>query len=77
MWFVTHNRDEKGIAFLGKRIVRVVPAYWIVTLSVALMVYLAPHLFKSTTFDVAQILKSLFFLSLITVQIILGKFGQY
>ena len=47
--------------FLRRRILRVVPLYWAVTLFAAALALLLPDLFKSTVFDGAQLVLSMLF----------------
>ena len=48
-------------SFLTRRFFRVVPLYWATTILVALTAIAAPTIFKSTSFDAAYFVKSLFF----------------
>ena len=48
--------------FMRKRITRIVPLYWSVTLLVAVLSIVVPAIFKSTPFDFGHVLTSLFFI---------------
>jgi len=48
--------------FLADRIARIVPLYWVLTLSVFVGALIAPELLNSTTADFVNLLKSLFFI---------------
>ncbi|WP_180734282.1 acyltransferase [Paraburkholderia sp. PGU19] len=48
--------------FITSRLVRIVPLYWLATLLVFFGALLRPDLFNSTTADVSELLKSLFFI---------------
>ena len=48
--------------FVVNRLVRIVPLYWLATLLVFFGALLRPDLFNSTTADVSELLKSLFFI---------------
>ncbi|WP_224031721.1 acyltransferase family protein [Paraburkholderia caribensis] len=48
--------------FVASRLVRIVPLYWLATLLVFLGALLRPDLFNSTTANVPELLKSLFFI---------------
>jgi peptidoglycan/LPS O-acetylase OafA/YrhL len=48
--------------FVMRRLARIVPLYWALTLAIAAMVLLFPRLFNSTTFSGINLLKSLFFI---------------
>lgn len=52
-----------GREFWIKRIARVAPAYWVITLFVFILAALAPSLFRSTTADITHLLTSLLFLA--------------
>ncbi|BCF88813.1 MULTISPECIES: acyltransferase family protein [Paraburkholderia] len=48
--------------FLSDRIARIVPLYWVLTFVVLAGTLIAPSLFNSTTADLGNLLKSLFFI---------------
>src|SRR5215207_9375176 len=50
------------VDFMRRRIVRLVPLYWTVTLSVAALTLAVPSAFKRTSFDLEHIVASLLFL---------------
>jgi exopolysaccharide production protein ExoZ len=54
--------SETPAAFLLKRVFRVVPLYWLGTIAVFAVAAVAPSLVNSTTADVIELLKSLFFI---------------
>jgi exopolysaccharide production protein ExoZ len=47
--------------FLGKRIIRIVPLYWLITLAMC-AVSLVPGIFSNFTFDMPRLVKSLLFI---------------
>ena len=53
-----------GREFWVRRIARVVPAYWVITLAVFVLAWFRPSLFNSTTADLHTLLASLSFLAL-------------
>lgn len=55
------GRFDGGL-FLRRRVERVVPLYWLVTIGVAVMAVVAPAFLKNTTFSWPQLLKSLLFI---------------
>ncbi|KQT50884.1 hypothetical protein ASG43_06405 [Aureimonas sp. Leaf454] len=61
MGLTTQGRDVPPIAFLRKRIVRIVPLYWLLTLFVANVAIVRPDLLSSTVFDARHLLASLVF----------------
>lgn len=56
----TANNNKKD--FFVKRLIRIVPIYWAVTLSVFLIALTYPSYLNNTTADVTHLLKSLFFI---------------
>ncbi len=61
MAMVTSGNPSAG-GFLLNRIIRIVPLYWILTTALAVVVLAAPNLILSTTFNLTNFLKSLFFI---------------
>lgn len=53
---------QSGSHFFTKRVIRVVPLYWLGTLGVFCVALLLPSLLDNTTADVPGLLKSLFFI---------------
>ncbi|MFN3721000.1 MAG: acyltransferase family protein [Rhizobium rhizophilum] len=62
MWITTADKAQAVTDFWWKRIRRVVPLYWAVTLAAAMVALVLPQILKSTQFDVPHILASLAFL---------------
>jgi exopolysaccharide production protein ExoZ len=62
MWITTADKAQSVTDFWWKRVRRVVPLYWAVTVAAALVALALPHILKSTQFDVPHILASLAFL---------------
>jgi exopolysaccharide production protein ExoZ len=60
IYWVT-RRETSFRRYLVRRIVRIVPLYWMLTLLMAAAVLLAPQLFKQTVFDLVHFLQSLAF----------------
>lgn len=58
---VTGPGSFDPVAFLKRRILRIVPLYWAFTLVAAALALVEPGLFKTTVFDAGQLLKSLVF----------------
>lgn len=61
---VARPGDFDGGQFWIRRIARVVPAYWVVTIAVFVLVWVMPQLFKATTTDLQTLLVSLSFVAL-------------
>lgn len=61
MVYIARPDDTPG-RFIANRVRRVVPLYWFFTLLMAAILLIAPSVFKSTSFDLAIILKSLMFI---------------
>ncbi len=56
-------RPERGaLYFFVRRIARIVPLYWFLTLGIAAVALLAPKLLNSTHLDLANLLRSLLFI---------------
>jgi exopolysaccharide production protein ExoZ len=62
MVVTTHARPITGRQFMGLRIVRVVPLYWLATLAMIAAAIATPAAFKSLRFDAISIVKSLLFI---------------
>ena len=58
MMYVTENNQKN---FLIKRIIRIVPLYWILTLGVFSIAIFYPDLLNNTTANFEHLIKSLFF----------------
>ncbi|MEO9529845.1 acyltransferase [Roseibium sp.] len=61
MWLTTADRETGPIEFYRRRIERIVPLYWLFTLSAAAIALVMPSYLKSTTFDLPHLLASLVF----------------
>tara|TARA_B100000886_G_scaffold124102_1_gene83613 strand:- start:584 stop:1567 length:984 start_codon:yes stop_codon:yes gene_type:complete len=59
MMYVTKNNEK---FFLLKRIFRIVPLYWILTLGVFVLAIFIPEVLNNTTANIAHLIKSLFFI---------------
>lgn len=62
MWLTTSGRAISPMEFYTRRITRIVPLYWVLTLLAAAIAFVVPSLLKSTVFDVPHLLASLFFI---------------
>ncbi|AZO18969.1 acyltransferase [Mesorhizobium sp. M2A.F.Ca.ET.043.05.1.1] len=62
MWVTTAGRPTNPWRFMGRRITRIVPLYWIVTLLTAMGILMKPQFFYDHFFSVANFVGSLFFL---------------
>lgn len=61
--FIIMYSTEKGAeSFWKKRLIKIVPLYWFITLITAVLVYFLPWLFNSYEVSVEYILKSLLFI---------------
>jgi exopolysaccharide production protein ExoZ len=61
MVYTTSRRETQPWDFFAHRIARVVPLYWLLTLVVFAGALFLPSLFQATQANVAQLIKSLFF----------------
>jgi len=62
MVYTTDRAPTTPAAFLKNRVARVVPLYWAITLLVFGLALVAPSLFQRTDADVADLVRSLFFI---------------
>ncbi|WP_245273518.1 acyltransferase [Mesorhizobium sp. WSM3224] len=62
MWVTTAGRPADPWRFMGRRITRIVPLYWIVTLLTAAGILIKPQFFYGHFFSVQNFVGSLFFL---------------
>lgn len=61
MWWTTRGRNPAPGDFMLKRLIRIVPLYWLFTLAAAAMALFLPQLLRSTVFDGFHVLMSLLF----------------
>jgi exopolysaccharide production protein ExoZ len=61
MWITTCHRPPSPMRFMVRRIVRVVPLYWAVTLFTAGVLLIAPGLLRTGRLDEAHVIASLLF----------------
>ena len=59
--FVTSHDSRPG-EFAVRRIIRIVPLYWLLTIALAAMALIGPQLFRSTVLSSAYLVKSLLFI---------------
>ena len=62
IWYVTDKSNVSKTDFLIRRIVRVAPIYWFVTLAIIALAAIAPELFKTTKFTLSEVWQSLLFI---------------
>lgn len=62
MWVTTYDRGMSPKTFMIRRLGRIAPLYWIVTLTVALIAFAAPSMLHSTVFDAPHLVASLLFI---------------
>lgn len=61
--FIIFRVTEKdGRYFLIKRVIRIVPLYWLATLAVATLVVIRPELFHNSEFNIPHLIGSLLFI---------------
>lgn len=61
MWVVTARGELKPWVFLKRRVVRIVPLYWLVTLATAALAVAAPRLFPAMRPTLSHVVQSLLF----------------
>ena len=62
MWTSTSQRAVSPALFLKRRLARIAPLYWALTLAASAIALIAPHLLRSTRFDPAHLVASLCFI---------------
>jgi exopolysaccharide production protein ExoZ len=62
MWITTASRAQTPAEFIANRIARIVPMYWLVTLSVVVAAACVPALFSTPKIDAGHIVASLLFI---------------
>ena len=62
MWITTANKNIGFFKFIEKRIKRIVPIYWLLTVAAAMLALFLGDLVKSTIFDITHLIKSLLFI---------------
>ncbi|MCE0812477.1 acyltransferase [Buttiauxella sp. S04-F03] len=76
MSYITHNDVVSGKfswrSFMYKRITRIVPMYWLVSLVVLVLLHSFPSIFYNTTTDIYHTLGSFFFVAIASPE---GKFA--
>jgi exopolysaccharide production protein ExoZ len=63
MWVTAIDRDEPAGTFALKRIVRIVPLYWLFTTFILVLVLVKPEFMRSASHDVAHYVASYFFIA--------------
>lgn len=63
MWVTAIDRDEPAGTFAMKRIVRIVPLYWLFTTFILALVLVRPELMRSASRDAAHFVASYFFIA--------------
>lgn len=61
-FIIYHVTRESSRHFFAKRIIRIVPLYWLATFGVAAVALLKPNLLKTTAFGLKHFVESLFFI---------------
>ncbi len=61
MWVTTSGRPPDPLRFIGRRITRIVPLYWIVTMLTSVAILLRPRFFYDHVLNVLNFFGSLFF----------------
>jgi len=60
-FIISHITQDNHEQFFSRRLIRIVPLYWMFTGAIALIAYLAPHLLVSVKWDVSHAMASLVF----------------
>lgn len=62
MWHTTHGRTMGGGDFMLRRLIRVVPLYWVLTAVYVVLLLAAPAVFRSSRFELDHVLASFAFI---------------
>ncbi len=62
MWITTRTRDTTPIDFWRKRLVRIVPLYWLVTTFMLTVLLVAPQVMQTSRFDAKHVIASYLFI---------------
>lgn len=62
MWTTTSQVSTTALSFLRKRLIRIAPLYWILTLAAGAYALQVPYLLKNTQFDLGHFIASLLFI---------------
>ncbi|CAN5119574.1 acyltransferase [soil metagenome] len=63
MWLILEARPTDPVTFLKKRLIRIVPLYWVLTTVMVALLLLAPRLLQSTRFDLPHVIASYLFVA--------------
>lgn len=63
MVYIQINKKRKPLDFIKDRLERIVPLYWLLTISFSALLIILPNVFRVWTFDTTTLIKSLFFIS--------------
>ena len=63
MWITTCDRPVSPLTFLGRRLVRIVPLYWLATSVTVILMILAPSVLQTARFDLGHVIASYVFLA--------------
>ena len=62
MWVTTYDRDPSPVSFYRRRLVRIVPLYWLLTSVILLVLIVRPSALQSGGFDLGHIVRSYLFI---------------
>ncbi len=65
-FIISHITQEGREQFFTRRLIRIVPLYWLLTCAIAVIAYVAPHLLRNVKWDVAHAMASLAFIPMWT-----------
>ena len=63
MWITTRGKNVTVLEFYRRRVVRIVPLYWVLTSVAVAVMLIAPHLMQSTQFNLMHVIASYLFIS--------------
>lgn len=61
-FIISHITEDNREQFFIRRLIRIVPLYWLLTFAIAAIAYVAPHLLHNVKWDVAHAMASFLFI---------------
>lgn len=68
MIYIQHLKQKSPFEFFRDRVFRIVPTYWLFSIFIAILLIVAPSVFKEMVFSASWLFSSLFFISGVTGQ---------
>jgi exopolysaccharide production protein ExoZ len=62
IWITTHDSGPSTLSFWYRRLIRILPLYWLCTLGMVVLLVVAPTLFDRPHLDLGHVIRSLLFI---------------